>query len=213
MPFRYTLLADGTSDAALLRVIDWMLTQHAGRFPMLDVVSSDFAAPSDRPSGGDESPLRNRVRDAAACDLLFVHRDAERDTRANRLAEIQEAVLDNGFPAWVPVVPVRMTEAWLLIDPAAIREAAGNPNGSTSLQLPAVRRLEDVPDPKQLLFDCLSAACGLNGRRLRKFQRDLPELRSRVAAAISDFSPLRNLGAFRALEADTIAALERVMHS
>jgi hypothetical protein len=39
----------------------------------------------------------------------------------------------------IPVVPVRMTEAWLLADEFAIRSAPGNPNGTQSLDLPDLR--------------------------------------------------------------------------
>ena len=51
----------------------------------------------------------------------------------------------------VCVVPVRMQEAWLLIDEAALRRAAGDPNGTQPLAMPDVQRLEELADPKQLI--------------------------------------------------------------
>jgi hypothetical protein len=38
----------------------------------------------------------------------------------------------------VCVVPVRMMEAWLLIDEMAIRRVAGNPNGRIPIELPVL---------------------------------------------------------------------------
>lgn len=48
----------------------------------------------------------------------------------------------------VPVIPGRMTEAWLRLDEAAIRRVAGNPNGRTKLGLPKLHEVESVADPK-----------------------------------------------------------------
>lgn len=45
------------------------------------------------------------------------------------------------------------------------------------------------------------------GRRLRQFERDLPERAQRVSELITDFSPLRQLPAFRELERDAGEAL------
>ena len=69
----------------------------------------------------------------------------------------------------VCVVPVRMQEAWLLIDEAALRRAAGNPNGTQPLAMPDVQRLEELTDPKQLISELLRQASELQGRRLERF--------------------------------------------
>jgi hypothetical protein len=145
------------------------------------------------------------------CDVLFIHRDAERETRERRLDEIRRAVSAAGAPTFVPVVPVRMTEAWLLIDKSAIRRAAGNPNGGAHLPLPQPARLENVADPKRLLRECLIRASEKTGRRLQQFERDLPERAQRVAELIDDFSPLRQLPAFQAFENDTREVLTRLL--
>jgi hypothetical protein len=44
-----------------------------------------------------------------------------------------------------------MTEAWLLIDEKAIREAAGNPKGRQPLNLPKPSKTEELSDPKETL--------------------------------------------------------------
>ena len=84
------------------------------------------------------------------------------------------------------VVPIRMTEAWLLIDEAALRSAAGNPRGSVPLSIPAVRQLEGLPDPKKTLHALIRRASSLGGRRLSRFRMD--QAVHRLAQAIQDYS-------------------------
>ena len=110
----------------------------------------------------------------------------------------------------VPVVPVRMTEAWLLIEEGAIRKAAGNPNGAVALDLPPLARVEGLPDPKRQLKGFLVAASEKTGRRLDQFRRDLNLRIQRVADFIDDFSPLQQLSAFQAFEQDTRSTLHNL---
>jgi hypothetical protein len=148
--------------------------------------------------------LADRIRSALAelpCQILFVHRDAEGLPRESRFAEIRSNILaEAGAATIIPVVPVRMSEAWFLIDETALRVASGNPNGSVRIELPRLKELEGLPDPKAILRNLLKTASELQGRRLQKFNADRACLR--IADFITDFGPLRNLTAFRALESD-----------
>ena len=93
-----------------------------------------------------------------------------------------------------------MTEAWLLIEEAAIRIAAGTPRGRLGLSVPKLHELEALADPKQELFSLLRQASELKGRRLKRFSPD--KERHRVAEFIKDFGVLRRLSAFQSFEAD-----------
>ena len=62
------------------------------------------------------------------------------------------------------VIPVRMTEAWLLIDEKAIRIAAGNRNGTEILEIPKLHELESLPDPKKLLYELIISEAVLHGQ-------------------------------------------------
>ena len=93
-----------------------------------------------------------------------------------------------------------MTEAWLLFDEPAIRLAAGNPNGKNPLNVPDLSIIERIPNPKDVLFGVLREASGLTGRHLKRF--NMAESRIRITKLISDFSPLRELSAFKRLERD-----------
>ena len=103
------------------------------------------------------------------------------------------------------VVPVRMTEAWFLFSEAAIRRAAGVPDGDQPLDLPPLARTETIADPKQMLHDALRTASGRSARRLRRF--NVAEAQHRLAAILTGYSPLRALPAFRQLETDVCGFL------
>jgi hypothetical protein len=188
---RLTLLSDGTTDQALLPILRWLLGQHSTT--PFEQSWADLRRWPRRPV-----KLAGRV-DAALdlypCDLLVVHRDAEREPPENRLREIVEATRDRAMPV-VCAVPVRMTEAWLLFDEAAIRRAAGCPNGTMPLNLPALKNAESVADPKEVLHEALTVASNLSGRRRKQLHPDI----RRLADLIDDFSPLRIVRSFHAFE-------------
>jgi hypothetical protein len=197
---RFTLLGDGASDERLIPVLSWLMIQYVPAYPVQPTCADLLRLPRV------PKELTDRIQaalDLYPCDVLFVHRDAESQPRQARADEIFSAVRSlspGSIPPHIAVVPVRMSEAWLLIDEAAIRCAAGNPNGSASLVMPRIRDLERIPDPKTLLHQLLNVASEFRGRRLKKFDARRASLR--VAQFIEDYNPLRRLTAFRALEED-----------
>ena len=186
---RYTLLADGGSDKVLISIIDWLFKSR------LDKVSysGSFYAP---PHKGGLSKRVKMTLQYYPCDVLFIHRDAEKAELDLRIQEIENELL-NINQKYLAIVPVHMTEAWLLSNESAIREAANNPNGKETLGLPPSNKWDKIPNPKHILFESLKKATGLNGRRLDKFHLD--SARQRVAQLTSDFSGLNCLPAFKRL--------------
>lgn len=199
MNLTYTLLTDGSSDKTLVPIINWTLEQ----IPNIRI-NSQYAEVSLKPSAGLPKRAAAAIK-IYECDILLVHRDAETLSANIRIAEIKKHLIDLGKP-YVPIVPIRMTEAWLLIDEQAIRSAANNPNGTIELSIPKANRLEDIPDPKNMLFEKLKLASELPLGRLRKFRPD--SCRHRVAELISDFSQLRGLSAFMQFEYDLIKCVQ-----
>ncbi len=196
---RYTLLSDGSSDNALFPILSWLLREQA----ITCAIQPEWADLRKLPTPPKKLAMRiENAIELFPCDLLFVHRDAERKTYQERKAEILNAFrrVRSGLPPAVCVVPVRMQEAWLLFDEAAVRRAAGNPNGRQPLGLPDLCGLEQLPDPKETLYGLLKEASGLSGRRLKKLQVNRCAIR--VAHFVDSFRPLRTLSAFQALEAD-----------
>lgn len=195
MELTYTLLGDGPTDQKLQPLVRWVLRNSTNR-----AISGFWADLSIAPS----RPRTTRERIAAALefypsDILFVHRDAERISLPNRIAEIQRVIPDNTETSVIPLVPVRMTEAWFLSDEAAIRTAANNPGGRVDLALPPLRRCEDLPNPKEILATALETASDLRSKRhLNRF--NVVNSAHRVAELTEDFSRLRVLHSFAEFE-------------
>jgi hypothetical protein len=192
---RFTLVSDGPSDQALIPILMWSLRRHGAEW----AIEPQWADP--RRIADPPRQLAPRIRLSLKlypCELLFIHRDAEAQPLTRRLEEILHAIDELGgegaIPPFVCVVPIRMMEAWLLLDEVAIRAAAGNPNGRDELNMPPIRELEDIPDPKDVLHRVLINASGLGARRRRSLNPR--RLVYRVAELIEDFSVLDDIPAF-----------------
>jgi len=210
MHIDFTLLADGGSDRALLPIAKWVFEQQVPTEVQVRGEAADL-------SGLHEPPrkLTDRISRAIEyypCTVLLVHRDAEAQDPELRHKEIEAAcrqVQTESPYSHVCIVPVRMTEAWLLFDEGALRKAAGNPNGKMPLNLPSAP--ESEPDPKRILLDALREASGLKGRRRKRFRPETA--RFIFANLIDDFSPLKQLTAFRRFEHDVRDVLAKMVFS
>lgn len=142
-------------------------------------------------------------------DLIVLHRDGDREGRAPRLAEISSAA-GEVMPdvPHVPVIPIRMTEAWLLLDETEIRRVAGAPSGKTPLNLPKPSKVESIPDPKTFLKETLARASGLSGRKLTMFNNRFSRNRALLLERIDPGGPIRDVPSWRDFNADLIAGLE-----
>jgi hypothetical protein len=187
---RYTLLADGASDQRLMPIIDWVMRDIGVEKPLLPQWADRSRFP--RKVKGLEERVRLAVS-AYPCDVLFVHRDAEKVSYEDRLSEVVSAI-QNSEVVSIPVIPVRMTEAWLLFDEMAIRRASGNPNGRIDINLPDKKKFEELTDPKDTLHGLLRLSSGLSGRRLRQLNES--SCAALVAGYIDDFSPLKGVTSF-----------------
>lgn len=198
---RYTLLPEGSSDKALIPILTWLL-RHIGIEQAIQQNFAEVWRLRDTPRGMAEKIVKSL--ELYPCDLLFVHRDADRELREARVTEIQIAVEEARRVSAVPpvacVVPVRMQETWLLFDEEAIRRASGSPNGRDRLRLPELRSLERLADPKAELNNLIRTASGLTGRHLKRLK--VSKAATQISGFIQDFSPLLALPAFRALETE-----------
>lgn len=201
----YTLCSEGPSDRVLQQHINWAL-ERLSSLP----ISGEWADPSI--FDNLERDVATRAAQAVAyypCNLLFVHRDADGMGREVRKEEIRRALRAAGIAmASVAIVPVRMTEAWLLCSESAIRGAAGRPTASDNLGFPSIRSLETLSDPKGRFEELLCMASAHRGRRLEQFRREIPSLKYRVAELVDDFSPLLEVTAFREFFDDLAQTLD-----
>lgn len=189
-----TLVTDGSSDKLLVPLIELLLSAHTEL--AYQVVCADGLPPLS-------SGLKTRIDSALVlfpCDFLFVHRDDEGVGTSVRQQEIESSwAASQQTATLICVIPVRMTEAWLIAAEAPIRAAVGNPNGVEPLGLPTIKNIESLPDPKAILFEALTAASGRNSTRKRRFNPH--QFRHRVSELTDDLAPLRKLRSFNHLEA------------
>lgn len=169
---RFILLCEGSSDRALVPHLERLLVSCGA--PATVGFSVPLSTVKD-PGGGRGSVLERKMEAVLSVeteyDLLFVHRDSDTAGHETRTREINEASANVALNVnRVPIVPVRTTEAWILLDEVAIRRVAGKPGGRQPLNLPRPSRVEHLADPKGALETALVAASGCSGNRLRKFR-------------------------------------------
>jgi hypothetical protein len=188
---RVLFLGEGTSDSGIAGHVRRIATEQGLDVVITDPLVERLPPPPRRTVAGKLQGIKNL---GGEYDLVVVHRDADRDGRTPRLDEIQKAI-DKVMPevVHVPVVPVRMTEAWLLLDERAIRQVAGNPNGRTRLDLPAASKVESVPDPKARLRAVLVQASELSGRKLDKFKGRFDNHRHQLVERIEPDGPINQV--------------------
>lgn len=167
MTIRVLFIGEGPSDSGIAPQIENL----AARLSIaVAITDPDLGRLREPPGRAVAEKLKAALAIGGEYDLIVVHRDADRDGRDARLTEIATAVqAASAGSCYSAVIPVRMTEAWLLTDESELRRVAGNPKGTTQLDLPKPARVEAIPDPKKLLKEILGIASGLSGRKLVKF--------------------------------------------
>lgn len=206
-----TLVADGSSDSLLKPILEWLLDQHLPTGSTLNLQVPEWGRLPDKISVRTLPEKLLAARLFFTAPIYFVHRDVEKDgTWEGRSQEIDQAiqrVFKSQPPPYVRVIPVQMTEAWLLHDEEAIRKAAENPSGRDYLPLPSLHELETQKHAKTILLTILRDASGLSGRKLQKFEAYERRRLYRLAALQQEkgFAVLRALPAFRILEQEVVA--------
>ncbi|MEV0228406.1 hypothetical protein [Nonomuraea sp. NPDC050786] len=202
-------IGEGSSDAPLAGIVESLF---ADRGVALRLSAPDF----DR-LGKVGKDVASRVEAAiklmggAEPDVVVVHRDADNAGIDARRNEIADAIRCVGFSrAFVPVIPVRMTEAWLLLDEQAIRHVAGNPRGRVHLGLPKKHEAETLADPKSFLRDCLLKAADVRGRRRETLTKRFPQHRRQLLDRLDRNGDVAKLNGWIALLASVNEAVTRL---
>jgi hypothetical protein len=204
---RYTLIADGSSDSTLLKIISWTLNDLFPQFTYEEQFA-DFRNLKTPPKTLEDKIKKASIR--FPYDVLFIHRDAESTSKnvfENRINEIKAVLKVEHESITVCIVPVKMMENWLLFDTEALKKAAGNRNFRGEIDIPSFKNLEGINQPKEKLHNLLREISGLKGRNLDKF--NVHQAVHLVADYIEDFSKLRSLDSYKAFEED----LKRVMQT
>lgn len=178
------LYAEGRSDERFLPTVIQRTTQN-----LLDQKGSDNIYALE-PFVLDDSTLKQRptqserileaARTTNGYHMLIIHADADAPTAERALRErVQPGVeqVQQAFEAQeavcaniVPIIPVRMTEAWMLADPQALQAVIDTNTDIADFQLPErVHQVESLTHPKQTLQQVVHRVMA-GRRRRRKFE-------------------------------------------
>ena len=209
------LFAEGSTDHKFLRPLlrrvteDICASRASEQVEVSDVL--ELHSPPEVLQEGRANRIAAAAREAAgAWNLLFIHTDGAGDPflarhqRTRPASQLIRAELGSSGGSVVGVVPVRETEAWVMADGEALRQAFGTSLDDGALSIPSHPRLvEHILDPKAALEDAwLAARGGRSGRRRTKAAAFLQGVGERVRLA-----RLRDVPAFQVFEADLVAAL------
>jgi len=204
---RVLFLGEGTSDQGLAEHVERLANGHGFDVTM---TAPDLGRLPSPPGHSVEAKLRAVFDIGGDYDLAVIHRDADAAGWEARQQEVSSAV-QKCMPSLVhvAVVPVRMTEAWLLLDETALRTVAGNPNGKVPLQLPSPQTVEGVVDPKTRLAQVLAEASELTGRRLQTFKNRFPQHRRQLLERLDPVGPVSAVPAWNRFVQDSIEAFRQ----
>lgn len=203
---RVGLYAEGPSDYDfLLPLLDRLLPSLAASlFPGTCEVAESLGIDAPRPAQGERA---ERIAAAIAdrweeCTLFVIHADGAGDPTSARRSCIDPGIeaARRAYPdiVMVPCIPVRETEAWMLVDADVFRTLLG---GGAQPALPAEPERET--DPKLML-----------GRILKEGgMRRKPERLYRLFGEEVSLEALRTLPAFLRFEAELIEAIQNVARS
>jgi len=204
--FTGLFVAEGTSDAPLAGIVESLFFE---RGVSLRLSKPDYAMLGARVKKDVESRIRAGVAlIGSAPRVIVVHRDSDNVDPFERRVEVESAVRaasSGSHP--VPVIPVKMTEAWLLLDEQAIRTVAGNPRGKLPLGLPKTHEVESRADPKAILADCILRASELTGRRRERLSKRFSDNRRQLLERLDHLGPVASLASWQALVDDVDEAV------
>ena len=206
------LYAEGSTDQLFLpevirRTAKQNLIQSGQQY--IDVKPVDPISFSKTGMKQDECILQ-AARRAASYNILIIHADADYRTAERALKErfypgyslvqqAQEAVCR----CVLPIVPVQMTEAWMLADPEALRAALGTSKKVQDLGLPLKAKLVEADsDPKHTLKMIVSKA---NTHRSRQRFVEVNSLYTFLGRKV-DLSRLRDVPAYQRFVHDLVNA-------
>lgn len=214
---RLALYAEGTTDEQFLpsilqRTCEQLIAKH--NRTAVNVLDPKIIAKKKNIANRDESILQ-AARDAIDFHILVIHADADSHTQEKALRErfqrgyeLVKLSNEQVCKYLVPVVPIYMTEAWLLADNDALRQIIGTNMKAQELGLlQKARLIETDSNPKQTLKNIVQKAYA--NRSKRQQQVDLSIIYRSLGRSIR-LEQLENLKAYNQFVHDLTATLKKI---
>lgn len=208
MYVHFVFVGEGPSDDGMIPHLETLCID-AGATEVMGV-AIDFLRLPTAVGRTVEAKLAAALTLEPEANLIFIHRDADARDGAPRYKEIAAAALAcKCTKRMVCVVPIQETEAWLLLDEAAIRRVVGRPGSSVKLDLPSPHGLERLARPKEKLQEVLARASEAHGRRLVRIQRDFPHYRRVLLQDLPTTGQIEHVPSWLKLREDLRSVLRR----
>lgn len=176
------LYAEGSTDHRFLPLLIQrtavQILSRRGR-SIIDVLEPMQVMPATKAVRAEEKILAV-ARQVHGYHFLFIHADADAPTVEMALQQRVEPGLALIHKAQqqrericadvVPIIPIQMTEAWMLADANALIEVIGIASPSR-LDFPKPQQVEAIADPKEQLTQIVEAAFANRTRRVRRRYR------------------------------------------
>jgi hypothetical protein len=212
MRIRFALIAEGGTEKPLVRVVD-ELCRRAGGTDVTGLWANEFLA-RHATGKGLATQIQKLLEHQTEINLLFVHKDADAADDAHVRRELEFKISSLACPRTVSIVPIQETEAWLLTDAEALRTVTGNPRGANSLELPKLKHIERLANPKEKLRDALIKAAkpGRQQQLIRSNDKTFGKLRRTLLEQLDIDGPVNQLSAWTKLVRDINEAVSALSH-
>lgn len=211
-----TFYAEGSSDYRFLPIIVQRTADRILRYAAVAPVEvlQPIVITPDPTAATHEQRILSVAQQAAGSHALVLHYDADSPVAdsayQNRFSSdcrsIQECAQDVCRDL-VPVIPVRMTEAWILADVEAFKGVVGTELSAQELGFPRQpHQVEAILDPKSTLKSALSRVFS---RRRRAKKASAPQYYETLSRRIS-LDNLERVPAFAQFMGDLRSLLQRL---
>ncbi len=214
------LFAEGSTDHRFLNSVAQRTASRILQLNSMSVVDvPELQIINPRLNMTQEDQIFNAALAAHGHHLLLVHADADARSLEAAWSERIEPGMGRALEASnegakvcdkiVPVIPVRMTESWMLADPATLISVIGTRISLNDLSLPtSPSQVERITHPKDKLGEVVKIA--LKGRsRRRRRERNIGRLYEPLARRI-DLDRLERVPAFRKFRTDLTQVLREL---
>lgn len=213
------LYAEGSTDERFLPIVIQrtavdLISRHSQR--LVDVHVPQLIEPEENHTRAEN--IAAVARQVAGFHLLFVHADADSPTadRAWReriqpglaLITQAQAAAEAICADVVPVIPIHMTEAWMLVDHEVLLDVIGTTMQPHQLPRLSAQQIEDIADPKARLVETMQTALASRPKRVRR-QRSSSELYEPLGRRIA-LARLAQLPSYQRFVDDLRQALARL---
>lgn len=199
-------------------IADYKFTLEVARRTVQDLLPAEdvLPIPIEHIEGTQEERIIYFAERTNGYHMAFVHLDADGRTRDRAYAErfypgYQQVQARNAGvnKALVPIIPIKMTEAWMLADFEAFRDITGTRKTADQLSFPSRPHQAETLDAKQIFESAVRNA--RPGRRRQLTPKDIYF----PLAEVVNLALLRHVPAFKAFESDlkdTLVQLNYVLN-